>query len=345
MLFRNSAQPVRVGDRNTAPSITCVACAAPSILFLFMARRWCFTLNNPSIDGSSFFDTSSIKIGIWQLEQGEQCVPHYQGFVIFLIGRRLAHCKKLIPRAHWEVAKGTDSENLKYCTKNDGRLSQPVYFPDQTVVIDYCKTKGQSEKKRKLSDILVDVCEGIDCSSDDRYILHSKQIDMLAKRRKLEDENDVIRSRYLGVCWLPWQNQVFEEILVQNERQVLWVYESKGDVGKSFLAKFLRVSCNWAYLEGETSMHKIAHMVSSCVGVVIDIPRSCTDDQDHVICSYATLEKLKNGHLFTTKYEGLDRVVRSYPVVIFANYPPDLTKLSIDRWRCAQIIRQRLVFD
>ncbi len=61
--------------------------------------------------------------------------------------------------------------------------------------------------------------------------------------------------------------------------------------------------------------------------MVIDIPRA---NEGNV--SYQAIEDLKNGALFSTKYESGMCVFNSPHVVVFANMAPDLNKLSADRW-------------
>jgi hypothetical protein len=60
---------------------------------------------------------------------------------------------------------------------------------------------------------------------------------------------------------------------------------------------------------------------------------------------YSTIENVKNGIFTSVKYEP-ETYVGSIPhVVVFANFFPDLTSLSIDRWRLLRITeRQDLVF-
>lgn len=95
-------------------------------------RAWCFTLNNPTED-----ETSTLPVSLpiqwdlcshlcYQLEQGEQGTPHYQGYARFRCQRSLRTVRALLPRAHWEPARGTSTQNLAYCTKPDGRLGEPV---------------------------------------------------------------------------------------------------------------------------------------------------------------------------------------------------------------------------
>lgn len=95
-------------------------------------RAWCFTLNNPTEDEKDLLPKESDQLFqhavslCYQLEAGASGTPHIQGYVRFSCQRSLNIVRSLIPRAHWEPAKGTPQQNLVYCTKADGRLAEPV---------------------------------------------------------------------------------------------------------------------------------------------------------------------------------------------------------------------------
>jgi len=96
-------------------------------------RSWCFTLNNPTLDEANVLPTPDnptrvqyVKFCCYQLEQGELETPHLQGYIQFRCQRSFNVVKSLLPRAHWEIAGGSPAKNLAYCTKLDGRLSEPV---------------------------------------------------------------------------------------------------------------------------------------------------------------------------------------------------------------------------
>lgn len=63
--------------------------------------------------------------GVCQLEAGDNGTPHYQGYANFTRAKRLAAVKKLLARAHWEVARGDAASNILYCSKEEGRLAGP----------------------------------------------------------------------------------------------------------------------------------------------------------------------------------------------------------------------------
>lgn len=87
------------------------------------AKRWCFTINNPTDDDMFWEDAEQqekFDFLAVQYEVGEQGTPHYQGFVILKRRNRLTWLKSNFnSRAHWEKTRGTDSEAAGYCMKDD----------------------------------------------------------------------------------------------------------------------------------------------------------------------------------------------------------------------------------
>jgi hypothetical protein len=68
--------------------------------------------------------------------------------------------------------------------------------------------------------------------------------------------------------------------------------------------------------------------------VVFDLSRTMVDHCDHI---YNIIEKFKDVCLFSGKYESHTKIFDPPHVVIFANFKPDLTKLSEDRWKVFSI--------
>ena len=60
---------------------------------------------------------------------------------------------------------------------------------------------------------------------------------------------------------------------------------------------------------------------------VFDLSRS---QETHV--NYEVIESIKNGVVFSTKYESEMKVFSTAHVVIMANFGPDRSKMSEDRW-------------
>lgn len=79
------------------------------------SRSWCFTINNPAPRHLTFFTECECTRVVIGEETGESGTLHYQGFITWRRAYRLAQLKKLVPEAHWEVAKCADAAN--YCMK------------------------------------------------------------------------------------------------------------------------------------------------------------------------------------------------------------------------------------
>lgn len=80
-------------------------------------RAWCFTLNNPTDADRVVWDEDNMKYLVYQLEQGTAETEHYQGYVYWNNMKSLRQLQRWLPRAHFEVAKGSPEQNKHYCTK------------------------------------------------------------------------------------------------------------------------------------------------------------------------------------------------------------------------------------
>jgi hypothetical protein len=123
-----------------------------------------------------------------------------------------------------------------------------------------------------------------------------------------------------------------------NERRIYWLFDRIGNVGKSSFCKYLVAKRNALFIdEGKKSdlMNLIykSDMDKHDV-VVVDIPRS-----QHNSCSYKTLECIKNGMICNTKYETGFKLFNSPHLIIFANFPPEVSEetLSGDRLKIYEI--------
>lgn len=82
------------------------------------SRYWCFTLNNYTDDEyNRILNETRFDYVIIGKEVGDLGTPHLQGYVRFPNAVRLATLKKIMPRAHLEIAKGNAESNITYCSK------------------------------------------------------------------------------------------------------------------------------------------------------------------------------------------------------------------------------------
>lgn len=149
-----------------------------------------------------------------------------------------------------------------------------------------------------------------------------------------------ILQSYKDVVWKNWQNDIIT--ICQNKddnRKVYWFYEETGNTGKSFLCKYLY--CQYNCLIGTGKKNDIFNNVLEYEKIneylpdiiICDIPRYDID-----FLNYGALEQIKNGLLYSGKYEGGTVIFDKQPIIIcFANSEPMLNRLSIDRWSVRKI--------
>lgn len=78
---------------------------------------WCFTLNNFDEVERNRLRVTECQYVVFGYERGEQGTPHLQGYIQFATKKSLKQMKTLLPRAHWEVRKGTIDQAVQYCMK------------------------------------------------------------------------------------------------------------------------------------------------------------------------------------------------------------------------------------
>lgn len=129
------------------------------------------------------------------------------------------------------------------------------------------------------------------------------------------------------------QQRVLELLDRQSDRQVLVWIDSTGNVGKSFLTRWL-VERGRAYYVPPTvdNVKQIIQWV--CAGyqgqpyIVIDIPRSAKWNQS----LYTGIEAIKDGIVYDTRYTSKLRDIWGCKILVLTNSKPNLDALSKDRW-------------
>lgn len=182
----------------------------------------------------------------------------------------------------------------------------------------------------------------------ERYTgLHKKDGFARASFRKVRNEDALIEYiKKDGNYWLfgfpkeiklitpnkSWQIEILEKMKEEpDDRTVHWYWSNQGGIGKSQFAKYCVAKKNCLFFEeGKKSdiMHLIFEAPEERLGcMIIDVPR---DNGNNV--SYKSIESIKNGMIYSPKYEGGYKLFNSPHIFVFANKPPIEEKLSADRW-------------
>jgi len=141
----------------------------------------------------------------------------------------------------------------------------------------------------------------------------------------------------------PWQKQI-KELLDEepDDRKIHWYWESNGNAGKTAMAKFICANYpNTIFVNGKASDCKYAVAQQIERGKVLHaaIFGFTRDAESSKYISYQAMEEIKDGIFFSPKYESGMVLYNPPHVIVFANFPPDTSRLSADRWFIENIDR------
>lgn len=237
-------------------------------------RSWFLTWNNPpEVDQMiNLLDDFNTDKYIFQLEEGENGTPHYQGLVVYKSVKSLKQMKQLDPKIHWEPCKNLNRAIL-YCSKIETRINGPW-----------------------------------------------------AKNIVIPRPINVIEPR-------DWQIDLCNELLNDpDDRKIVWYSDPLGGSGKTSLAKYLAIKYDALVVSGKAS--DIKYAVSNLVNkgkppriIIYVCPRTYEN-----FVSYDALECVKDGLFFSSKYESGMCLYPNPHVIVFANFVPQLTSMTTDRW-------------
>lgn len=129
-----------------------------------------------------------------------------------------------------------------------------------------------------------------------------------------------------------WQLQLLNELRdTRDDRKVIWYVDKEGGFGKSTFGIHLDdLSEGYHYFESKFPRKDLLFLLTKekdIKAIILDIARA-----DHQMFDYGVLEILKNGFFRNAKYEGAKCRFDPPTVIVFANFEPDKTQLSEDRW-------------
>lgn len=136
-----------------------------------------------------------------------------------------------------------------------------------------------------------------------------------------------------------WEQEILELIKVEPDDRTIYWYWGEGNLGKTSFCKYLTVHHEAIALGGKGADMRngvVEYVKTNIVTpelVLINIPRSF----DTEYLSYEGIENIKDMYFYSGKYEGGMVCGNSPHLFVFANAPPDTSKLSGDRWNVTHI--------
>lgn len=144
------------------------------------------------------------------------------------------------------------------------------------------------------------------CRKDGDYETNIK-IKLSAKELQAKIDKDILAGEYDNVQWREWQRGLLQRLRgVPDKRKIIWFWERTGNVGKSYLAKYIDIQYNAVLCEGKSAdvnnqVVKFLEEYQRAPTIIIaDIPRSSAK-----FINYGCIEKIKNGHCYSGMFYSL----------------------------------------
>lgn len=284
------------------------------------SKIWCYTWNNYSQD-DEVFATRISKDVIYHTfgrEIASTGTRHLQGFIVFECRKRFTTVRRLFGnQVHLERCRDALASRT-YCQK-DGDFFEFGALPAPSI-------RG---KRSDLEEFKEDVKNG-EFNID---VLREQHSTVVARYPRFV--NDYIRQHRPGIPLetyplRDWQGDLLERLKREADRRsIVFVIDFHGNAGKSWFSDYVagllpdvQVMCPGKKADMAFSLKEGTRIL------FIDAPRSKQGD----FIQYDFLEDVKNGRVFSPKYESCMKYLKMCHVVVMTNEEPDMTKLSLDRY-------------
>lgn len=139
--------------------------------------------------------------------------------------------------------------------------------------------------------------------------------------------SQAIEDELADVELYDWQKEILCVIKEKpHHRRIYWVYDKIGNKGKTSLVRHILLNYDAVLLDG--NKRDMAYAWNGQPIILFNFSRS----KENKI-SYDAIESLKDGVIFSSKYESKPKIYNRPHIVCFANWTPDMNKMSMDRWK------------
>ena len=287
-----------------------------------LAKHWCFTLNNYTQQDEdkilSAFNAGGINYLVFGKEVSSTGTPHLQGFVSFKTRKRLTGCISTLGQAHYSVAKSI-GKAIEYCRK-EGVVTEYGTPPS---------LQPSTQGKRTDLESFKDAVKG---GMVDAKELREAFSDVMAKYPRfalsyVRDHKPLPEVEAFTLY--DWQSRLVERVSERpDSRTVIFVVDEAGNTGKTAVCNYLERNKDGVQIMKCGKRDDMAFELDENVKIlIIDVSRSAGS-----FLNYQFIEDVKDGRVFSPKYESFTKRFNSPHVVVMMNEEPDRTKLSLDRY-------------
>jgi hypothetical protein len=159
------------------------------------------------------------------------------------------------------------------------------------------------------------------------------------KLKKIHLDNNPKKEGDRNSTLNDWQLQLELELQTTPDlKKIIWYYDPVGNTGKTFFAKWKYQLDNSTALVLGNQTHAIYHILSKRTDdtkiVILDSNRSAYEE-----INYDYIENVKNGCFQSGEYCSTMTVMAIPHVVVFSNFKPNITQLSLDRYDVRKLVK------
>jgi len=270
--------------------------------------------------------------------------PHLQGYVEWRSGTSGFALKNKLDPEMGKLSKIKVLEcsvhrdaNIAYCKKEPTKdESMPVPFIELIF-----KEKHQGKSSSKAFDDLYDAMLDADdyaellASHTEFCIKYTAGVKAGLEAIKEKKKFEAIKERFEGKPLRKWQQELVNEMTFTkaDDRKIIWYVDNKGNgdndkggnKGKTWISLYMAVMMGAAvFANGKSS--DIAHAYNDEPIVIFNFSRT----QEERL-NYSVLECIKDGVLFSSKYNSRTKYFNPPHIIVMANWCPRANAMSQDR--------------
>jgi len=314
-------------------------------------RNWCFTWIEPSeeeLKTIQLINADKCKYIIYGHELTSDGKPHIQGYIELKTTQRIKGIKtildpisKCLSHVHVEPSNADRKYNKAYCSK--GLQSHDEYTKLSTKGVNYgrdakiyeqefTKVNEGRGKRTDWNQLYERISEEPDFSVilseyPEYAIKYPGGIQKAIETVKQSNSQNRLHKEMNNLRLYNWEQELLNELnKVPDKRKIIWYVDPIGGTGKSTFAKYLLTQGDCAYFTNAKSAD-IAHAYNGERIAIFDFTRSVEGR-----INYEIIESIKNGVVFSAKYNSGLKVNATPHIICFSNFNPEQCKLSQDRW-------------